>query len=114
MFQPPAVQDTDTILNYTIALCPCLSTPGCRAAPRRSTSSKPSSGRGWGAGCLQRWGTTCLLGSRAGSATPHGEAVPRELLKEHFISKQGPGDLLCEGLDGTSRESAEQGDTTPG
>ena len=109
---------SNTRHRYDIKLYNCYmslhSHPGCRDAPQGPTSSKYSSGRGHGAGCLERWGTMCLSGSKAGSAISPGEAVPRELLKQHFISKQGPGDLLCEGLDGASQGSAEQGGMTPG
>lgn len=102
------------ILNYTIAICPCVPTPAtelhCEGAP--PVNLPPDEARE--AAASSTGARTCLSGSRAGSATPHGEAVPWELLKEHFISKQGPGDLLCEGLHGVMRGSAEQGDVTPG
>lgn len=49
------------------------------------------------------WGRMCLWGSRAGSAILPGEAVPWELIKQHFISKQAPRDLLCEGHNGERR-----------
>lgn len=90
------------------------SQPACRDVPQGPISSKYSSGQGQGASCLECWGTMCFSGSEIGSAISPREAVPRELLKHHFISKQGPRDLLCEGRDGTSWESVEQGDTTPG
>lgn len=97
---------SNTRHRYDIKLYNCSmplhSHPSCRDAPQGPISSKYCSGWGRGDGCLERWGTMHLLGSNAGSATSPEEAVPRELLKHHFISKQGPGDLLCEGLDAAS------------